>query len=72
MTIDELVTTEPGEEPPPPPRRWSPRARWAAAVVGVVALAQRPTIAEVAGIALVMAALVVSAEHGDTVGSNGN
>ncbi len=36
MTIDELVTTEPGEEPPPPPRRWSPRARWAAAIVGVV------------------------------------
>ncbi|KAA0100099.1 EamA family transporter [Mycolicibacterium sp. P1-18] len=43
-----------------------------AAVVGAVALAQRPTIAEVAGIALVMAALVVSADRGDTVGSNGN
>ena len=42
-----------------------------AAVVGAVALAQRPTIAEVAGIALVMAALVVSAERGDTVGSDG-
>jgi inner membrane transporter RhtA len=39
-----------------------------AAVVGAVALAQRPTSAEVAGIALVMAALVVSAERGDTVG----
>ena len=39
-----------------------------AAVVGAVALAQRPTVAEVAGIALVMAALVVSAERGDTVG----
>jgi inner membrane transporter RhtA len=39
-----------------------------AAVVGAVALAQRPTIAEVAGIALVMAALAVSAERGDTVG----
>ena len=43
-----------------------------AAVVGAVALAQRPTIAEVAGIALVMAALVVSAERGDTVGEIGN
>jgi PDZ domain-containing protein len=36
LTIDELVTTEPGEDPPPPPRRWSPRARWAAAIVAVV------------------------------------
>ncbi|OPX05455.1 DMT family transporter [Mycobacterium sp. AT1] len=43
-----------------------------AAVVGAVALAQRPTIAEVAGIALVMAALVVSAERGDTVGRSKN
>jgi len=43
-----------------------------AAVVGAVALAQRPTIAEVAGIALVMAALVVSAERGDTVGGPKN
>ncbi|MET0474449.1 MAG: EamA family transporter [Mycobacterium sp.] len=39
-----------------------------AAVVGAVALAQRPTAAEALGIALVMAALVVSAERGDTVG----
>lgn len=36
MTIDELVTTEPEEKPPPPPRRWSPRARWAVAIVAVV------------------------------------
>ena len=36
MTVDELVTTEPGEDPPPPPRRWSPCARWAATLVGVV------------------------------------
>jgi inner membrane transporter RhtA len=39
-----------------------------AAVVGAVALAQRPTVAEALGIALVMAALVVSADRGDTVG----
>jgi inner membrane transporter RhtA len=39
-----------------------------AAIVGAVALAQRPTVAEAVGIALVMAALVV-ASGGDTVAS---
>jgi PDZ domain-containing protein len=36
LTIDELTTTEPPEGPPPPPRRWSPRARWAAVLGGIV------------------------------------
>jgi inner membrane transporter RhtA len=38
-----------------------------AAVVGAVLLAQRPTITELAGIVMVMAALAVSARSGDTV-----
>jgi Lon-like protease len=36
VTIDELTTAEPEQEPPPPPRRWSPRARWASGVLAVV------------------------------------
>jgi inner membrane transporter RhtA len=39
-----------------------------AAIVGTMVLAQRPTAAEVTGVVLVMAALVVSAQRGDTVG----
>jgi inner membrane transporter RhtA len=59
--LDQLVLTEIG------------RARFAlllallpatAAVVGAVLLAQRPTVAELAGIALVMAALLISAGRG--------
>jgi PDZ domain-containing protein len=35
VTVDELAIREPAEEPPAP-RRWSPRARWAAALAAVV------------------------------------
>ncbi len=36
MSIDEITTAAPAEEPPAPTRRWSPRARWAAAIVALV------------------------------------
>jgi len=36
VTIDELTTAEPEQEPPSSPRRWSPRARWATGIVAVV------------------------------------
>ena len=37
MTVDEISTAAPAGDPPPPAtRRWSPRARWAAAIAAVV------------------------------------